>query len=72
MGEIVEFRANPVRKAQSVGEAGAGTNAAILFFTGVRYERHKEENAQDSTFDGGKTPGEGANGSSTRKRRRRA
>ena len=72
MGEIVEFRANPVRKAQSDVEAGAGTNAEILFFTGVRYERHADDSAQDTTFDGGKTPGEGANGSSTRKRRRRA
>ena len=67
MGEIVEFRANPVRKTQSGGEAGAGANAEILFFTGVRYERQAEDNARD-----GKTPGEGANGSGSRKRRRRA
>ena len=67
MGDIVEFKPASGRKAQSNGDGASAKSADILFFTGVRYERQAEDNARD-----GKTPGEGANGSGSRKRRRRA
>jgi hypothetical protein len=40
----------PERPESSQSDASARTqNAEILFFTGVRYERHKEEDQSDRT-----------------------
>lgn len=70
MGEIIDFRKTARdfwRKANELNGAGA----QILFFTGVRYQRH--EDGQNSTLALGPHDdnGQGA-GQNARKRKRRA
>ncbi len=44
MATIIEFKTAPKPTAASVLAAyGAGQSAEIVFFPGVRYERHDEE-----------------------------
>lgn len=70
MGEIIDFRKTARdfgRKANAVNMAGA----QILFFTGVRYQRHADDQISALALGPHDDNGQGS-GQNSRKRKRRA
>ena len=68
MGEVIFFQ--PRRNAERSELAGAVTQAAtILFFTGVRYQRHVEPAVAPAEYEA--PPRGGMDGAGGRRRRKR-
>ena len=67
MGEVIFFQ--PRRNAERSERAAGSQEAAILFFTGVRYQRHVESVVTPVEYEA--PPKGGMDGAGGRRRRKR-